>query len=58
MPEILTPTLANHVVKGSIKRMEFAELNEEQRRVHDIIEEHLKEHMTSKSHGHTIMKVH
>jgi len=42
--------LAGHVVVGHGERVELASLNEDQCRAHDIIEERLKVHMTSKSY--------
>lgn len=38
---------SDHVMELHIERREVAILNEEQRRAHDIIEERLKEHITS-----------
>ena len=40
-------TLTDNVVLGHVKRVQLARLNENQRRAHDIIEEQLKEHITS-----------
>jgi len=40
---------AGHVTSIPTQRSELARLNENQRRAHDIIEERLKEHITSKS---------
>lgn len=47
-PQRKDQPLADHVNKDCIKRLELANLNEEQRRAHDIIEEKLIEHITSK----------
>jgi len=41
--------LAGHIRQGYIERLELSNLNEEQRRAHDIIEEKLVEHITSES---------
>lgn len=41
--------LAGHIRQGYIERLELSNLNEEQRRAHDIIEERLVEHITSES---------
>jgi hypothetical protein len=39
--------MAGPSVQGSVERVELAKLNEEHLRAHDIIEERLKQHMTS-----------
>ena len=48
--------LAGHINQTRIERFELSNLNEEQRRAHDIIEERLVEHITSESYKCTIFQ--
>ncbi len=49
MPARGEQTSAGRDAESSTERLELARLNEDQRRAHDIVEERLKEHMTSES---------